>query len=63
MQGRAHVGGHITLIFSIQDDADSLLEQGRQNGFVTKIFGRRRPIPELNSQNGQVNSQHGPGNS
>ena len=28
MQGRAHVGGHITLIFSIQDDADSLLEQG-----------------------------------
>ena len=28
MQGRAHVGGHITLIFSIQDDAESLLEQG-----------------------------------
>ena len=28
MQGQAHVGGHVTLIFSIQDDADSLLEQG-----------------------------------
>ncbi len=28
MQGQAHVGGHVTLIFSIQDDAESLLEQG-----------------------------------
>ena len=28
MQGQPHVGGHVTLIFSIQDDADSLLEQG-----------------------------------
>jgi len=28
MIGRAHVGGHVTLIFSIQDDAESLLEQG-----------------------------------
>ena len=28
MQGRAHVGGHVTLIFSIQDDAENLIEQG-----------------------------------
>ncbi len=28
MHGRAHVGGHVTLIFSIQDDAENLLEQG-----------------------------------
>jgi pantoate kinase len=28
MQGRAHVGGHVTLIFSIQDDAENLIAQG-----------------------------------
>ena len=28
MQGRARVGGHVTLIFSVQDDSDILLEQG-----------------------------------
>ena len=28
MKGRAHVGGNVTLIFSIQDESDHLLEQG-----------------------------------
>ena len=28
MQGRARVGGHVTLIFSVQDDSEILLEQG-----------------------------------
>ncbi len=34
MHGRAHVGGHVTLIFSIQDDAENILQQGsRGAGF------------------------------
>jgi len=28
MEGQARVGGHVTLIFSVHDDADALLEQG-----------------------------------
>ena len=35
MQGQAHVGGHVTLIFSIQDDADSLLEQGSRGAGIS----------------------------
>jgi len=35
MKGRAHVGGHVTLIFSIQDDADSLLEQGSRGAGIS----------------------------
>jgi len=30
---------------------DALVEQGKKEGYVTTMFGRRRPIPELSSSN------------
>ena len=30
---------------------DRLVEQGRENGYVSTLFGRRRPVPELTSTN------------
>ncbi|MEG2871564.1 MAG: DNA polymerase I, partial [Clostridium sp.] len=30
---------------------DSLVEEGKEQGYVTTMFGRRRPIPELRSTN------------
>ncbi len=30
---------------------DGQVEQARENGYVTTMFGRRRPMPELNSSN------------
>ena len=30
---------------------DELVEQGKEKGYVTTMFGRRRPIPELKSSN------------
>ncbi|MGI6093955.1 MAG: DNA polymerase I [Lachnospiraceae bacterium] len=30
---------------------DGLVEQGKEKGYVTTMFGRRRPIPELSSSN------------
>jgi len=39
MQGKAHVGGHVTLIFSIQDDADNLLEQGSRGAGLSLDIG------------------------
>ena len=30
---------------------DNLVAQGKEKGYVTTIFGRRRPIPELSSSN------------
>lgn len=35
MIGHAHVGGHVTLIFSVQDDAEALLEQGSRGAGVS----------------------------
>ena len=36
---------------------DHTLDAGRQSGFVTTMFGRRRRIPELTSRNGQLRSR------
>lgn len=35
----------------IKSYLDGLVEQGKTDGFVTTMFGRRRPIPELSSGN------------
>jgi DNA polymerase-1 len=35
---------------------DKTLEDGRASGVVKTLFGRRRPVPELTSKNGQVRS-------
>jgi len=35
---------------------DRTLEEARVSGVVKTLFGRRRPVPELTSQNGQVRS-------
>jgi len=35
---------------------DQTLEDARTSGFVQTIFGRRRPVPELTSRNGQIRS-------
>jgi len=33
---------------------DRTIEQTRENGFVTTLFGRRRPIPDITSKNGNL---------
>ena len=35
---------------------DSTLEEARRTGVVKTMFGRRRPVPELTSKNGQIRS-------
>ena len=33
---------------------DTVVEQARETGVATTMFGRRRPVPELTSRNGQI---------
>ena len=35
----------------VKDFLDNLVEEGKKNGYVTSLFNRRRPIPELSSSN------------
>ena len=39
------------LILKSKGFLDELVEQGKEKGYVTTMFGRRRPIPELKSSN------------
>ncbi|MCI8528215.1 MAG: DNA polymerase I [Lachnospiraceae bacterium] len=35
----------------VKDFLDTLVSDGKKNGYITTMFGRRRPIPELSSSN------------
>ena len=35
----------------VKEFLDGMVEEAKQNGYVTTMFGRRRPIPELSSSN------------
>lgn len=35
----------------IKEFLDNVVKEGKENGYVTTLLGRRRPIPELNSSN------------
>ena len=35
----------------VKEFLDSLVKQGKEQGYVTTMFGRRRPVPELKSSN------------
>ena len=35
----------------VKEFLDQLVSDGKKNGYITTIFGRRRPIPELKSSN------------
>jgi DNA polymerase-1 len=41
---------------AVRQFIDRTLEHGRQTGVVKTLAGRRRPVPELTSKNGQVRS-------
>lgn len=39
---------------SIDEYLDTVVKEAEQNGYTTTVFGRRRYIPELGSQNGNI---------
>ena len=50
-EAAAYIQKYFETYPSIKGFLDRLVEQGKEKGYVTTMFGRRRPVPELKSSN------------
>ena len=41
----------MTVIFGVKKFIDEIVQEARDAGYVTTLFGRRRELPEINSKN------------
>ncbi len=53
---QAFIAAYFAGFPAVRTFIDKTLEDGRANGVVKTLWGRRRPVPELTSSNGQVRS-------
>lgn len=50
-QAQEYIENYFETYPGVKHFMDELVEQGRTKGYVTSLFGRRRPIPELSAKN------------
>ena len=50
-EAAAYIQKYFETYPGIKGFLDGLVEQGKEKGYVTTMFGRRRPVPELKSSN------------
>jgi DNA polymerase-1 len=55
-QAQEYIDTYLARFPHVQDFIQRTIEQAERDGFVTTLFGRRRPIPELKARNRQTRS-------
>lgn len=50
-QAEQYIADYFETYPQVKEFMDRLVKQGKEKGYVTTMFGRRRPIPELSSSN------------
>ena len=50
-EAKSYINKYFETYPKVKEFVDSLVEGAKKNGYVTTMFGRRRPIPELSSGN------------
>jgi DNA polymerase-1 len=55
-EAQAYIDAYLARFPHVQDFIQRTIEQAERDGFVTTLFGRRRPVPELKAHNRQTRS-------
>ena len=55
-EAKAYIQGYLERFAGVRNYRTQVVEDGRKDGYVTTMFGRRRPLPELHSKNFNVRS-------
>jgi DNA polymerase-1 len=55
-EAKAFIDAYLERFPRVKEFMDSAIEQAKEQGYVTTLFGRRRQIPELRARNYQVRS-------
>ena len=50
-QAEQYIKDYFETYPKVKEYMDSLVEMGKSKGYVTSLYGRRRPIPELSAKN------------
>jgi DNA polymerase I len=55
-EARQFIESYFARFPKVRETLEAVVEDARRQGFVTTLFGRERPIPEIHSANGAVRS-------
>lgn len=55
-QAQEYIDNYFERYSGVKEYMDETIAQARQNGYVTTLLGRRRPLPEINAKNYQTRS-------
>ena len=55
-EAQTYIDAYLARFPMVQDFIQRTIEQAKQDGYVTTLFGRRRPVPEIRASNRQTRS-------
>jgi DNA polymerase-1 len=55
-EAQAYIDAYLARFPHVQDFIERTIEQAARDGYVTTLFGRRRPVPEIRASNRQTRS-------
>lgn len=55
-EAKAYIDAYLSKYHGVRDYMKNVVEEAKLNGFVTTLFGRRRPLPELKASNHNIRS-------
>jgi DNA polymerase I len=55
-EAQAYIDAYLARFPHVQDFIQRTIEQAARDGYVTTLFGRRRPVPEIRASNRQTRS-------